>query len=236
MEIKEIIARRTDLSTFLVHLARDLDGISAPDRLRQILVQWRLTARTPYGSAVQRLTEVGENTASQRSVCFTETPLEHVYWLLQPVQGRQIEFRPYGVALPKKQGRALGINPVWYLDMTPGHDWLTAPLNQLIEEAVTSGHFATSPVARLTPFIEQMGTWQDVRKEFWWEREWRCRGDLGLPSKLIVLCPEAEFANFEQLVTEHHVGRSPIFIDPRWGLEQIIGRLAGYASGELEML
>jgi hypothetical protein len=63
---------------------------------------------------------------SQRVVCFSETPLEHVYSLVADIEGRQINLEPYGIALTKLVARRIGVNPVWYVDMTPaGHEWLT---------------------------------------------------------------------------------------------------------------
>lgn len=238
MDIKDVIARRTDLSTFLVHLTRDSEQQTARARLQQILTNWTLVARSPYGAAVRPLADAGLNADSQRCVCFTESPLEHVYWLLREIDDRQIQFRSYGIALPKKEGRRLGINPVWYVDMTPapGHNWLINPINDLIDEAIAAGGFADSRIARVAPFVEQMGTWQGNRKEFWWEREWRHVGDLPLPDRIIVLCPEADFPYFQGILAQHQPERSSKFIDPQWGLEQIIGRLAGYMAADIEML
>ena len=35
---------------------------------------------------------------------------------------------PYGMAITKQTARTCGVNPVRYLDITPGRDWLTSPL------------------------------------------------------------------------------------------------------------
>jgi len=53
---------------------------------------------------------------------------------------------------------------------------------------------AGAPILRLTPFVEQMGTPTGIRKEFWWEREWRHVGDLHFaPADLVVVfAPQAE--------------------------------------------
>lgn len=237
MQIKDVISRRTDLSTFLIHLSRDSEERPARARLEQILIAWTLEARFPYGAAVQPLIGAGLNADSQRCVCFTESPLESVYWLLAEIDGRQVQFRPFGIALPKKQGRSLGVNPVWYVDTTPGHDWLMNPINDLINQAIGAGNFAASRIARIAPFIEQMGTWQANRKEFWWEREWRHVGDLQLPDRIIILCPEVDFEHFQNVVSHTQPPqRSCRFVDPQWGLEQIIGRLAGYTGADIEML
>jgi len=77
-----------------------------------------------------------------------------------------------------------------------------------------------------------MGTWptRGTRKEFWWEREWRHAGHLDLPgSGLIWLCPEDEI----QAIHER-VGRElKPWIDPRWGLEEIIAHLGGVPLSEV---
>jgi hypothetical protein len=76
MDIRELVARRTDLSTFLVHLTRDQPGVVAGSALRSILTTGQIEARSVFGSARTRLEEQGCAPMSQRCVCFTETPLE----------------------------------------------------------------------------------------------------------------------------------------------------------------
>lgn len=236
-EIKDIIARRTDLGTFLVHLTRGDTQEAARENLRQILAARRLQARTPFGPAVSKLRAADISTDSQRCVCFTETPLEHTHMLFAEIVGRAIQFAPYGIAFPKKLGRAIGINPVWYLDITPGHDWLTQPFDALIDSSIAGGNFDESPIKEIAPFIEQMGTRRGrdgYRKEFWWEREWRIRGDSRLPDRIIALCPEDEFHIFSEVAAGS--GLEAAFLDPRWGLEQIISRLANFSPDQTDIL
>jgi hypothetical protein len=188
--IREIIARRTDLGTFLVHLTR---GDDPRESLESMLAANRIEARSPFGSAWQKLRDADLPTESQNCVCFTETPLEHTHLLLGEILGRDIQLKPYGIAFPKKLGRRIGVNPVWYVDITPGHDWLMNPVNSLIDDAIETGEFPWSAIEKIAPFVEQMGHQPGgFTKEFWWEREWRHRGDLFLPGRVIVLCPEAE--------------------------------------------
>jgi hypothetical protein len=175
VKLKDILARRTDLSTFLVHLTRHTAGRTAKERLENIILSGSITAASPFGHAVRKMNRQGLNTDSQKCVCFTETPLEHVSLLTVPIKGRQVEFQPYGVVISKKQGRDCGVNPVWYLDITPGHHWLTNPLDQMVDTAVSNGQ--TDPLFGLTPFIEQFG----LGKDFSWEREWRTTGSFLLP-------------------------------------------------------
>jgi hypothetical protein len=139
-------------------------------------------------------------------------------------------------------GQELRINHVWYLDMTQGYRWLTHAVDELVDQALADGgNLDAHPIGRLAPFIEQMFTHRDEagnvtrRKEFWWEREWRKVGTVTLPEHIIVLCPEEDFANFREVAAEV-VYRTAVFIDPRWGLEQIISRLAGYPPEHSDIL
>lgn len=77
-----------------------------------------------------------------------------------------------------------------------------------------------------------MGTGQPqfgnaYRREFWWEREWRHVGSFVLPTRIIVLCPEAEIAEVRSAIDEDNY-RKHTFIDSLWSLEKIIARTAGF--------
>lgn len=180
--IEELLHRRTDLSTFLVHFTRETDAApgSARDKLLNILRTRRLQARSAYGMATELAARFPEVAATQKVVCFTETPLEHAWMMCQEIdERRRVQFDGHGVAFTKTFARRKGVNPVWYLDMTPsGHDWLTEPIRELVGQAVADAtwqgaagpdpeQLAGAPILRLTPFVEQMGTPAAVRKEFW---------------------------------------------------------------------
>ncbi len=81
-DIEELLHRRTDLSTFVVHWSRDFGDDSALENLKSILDSETLFPKTAFGSAVRQLEDIedalGRATAleSQRVVCFTEAPLE----------------------------------------------------------------------------------------------------------------------------------------------------------------
>jgi hypothetical protein len=236
MDIKQLLARRSDLSTFLIHLTREYNGAAAKDNLKSILNDRVIEARNPYGSAIERLRELGQrndtNLNTQKVVCFTETPLEHIRLLVGEIEGRRFKFEPYGIAITKRTARTMGVNPVWYLDITPNHDWLTTPLNRLIDAQIQSGGFSTGDLAKLAPFIEQMGSGSGYFKEYWWEREWRHRRDfvLGMP-KFIIICPEREFDE----VTPQWAKDMKIPIrDSEWSLEQIIGKLVGFSPEQID--
>jgi hypothetical protein len=48
--------------------------------------------------------------------------------------------RAYGIALPKKLGRERDINPVWYIDTTPGHllDGPTQPKGWRVQPVIAT--------------------------------------------------------------------------------------------------
>jgi hypothetical protein len=240
MDVRQVVARRGDLSTFVVHLTRDVKGRSATEALRSILGSRVIRAGQPMGHAISCLNKGGHATESQKVVCFTETPLEYVYLMLEEIDGREVRLKPYGVALTKRVARQKGVNPVWYVDITPGHDWISKSINQIVEEAIQSGRFGKKPIAKIAPFIEQMGSKADeqgryeYRKEFGWAREWRYLGDFKLPERLIVLCPANEFGDMAKTCNQANLMAS--FIDPAWGLERIIASLAGFDLTDIEIL
>jgi hypothetical protein len=152
-------------------------------------------ARTPpevSSAALNRRPERRPTPVKQtyRVVCFSETPLEHIYSLVADINGRRIRLRPYGLAMTKLTARRMGISPIWYVNQTPGFDWKVTPaVNALKKRAGDEGKFHKDPIAQLTRYLESMGTWsEDSRKEFWWEREWR----LLLSSRASVVFTAAE--------------------------------------------
>lgn len=250
--IIDLLQRRSDLSTFLVHLTRPFRQSDPRDNLLTILEERMLKARSVYGMG-KKIAEVDATArVTQKVVCFTETPLEHVWMMCEEIENRPSGFAPYGLAVTKSWARSRGVNPVWYVDITRGHDWLTTPINELIALAVhgraqreqdsmgvsrpQSLTAAESQVARLAPFIEQMGKPAQTRKEWWWEREWRHVGDLVVPwdELVAVFVPENDQGQFVLDLRQRFeaLGRHPAFVDelnlldPRWGLERMIAALA----------
>jgi hypothetical protein len=240
-QIEDTLHRRTDLSTFLVHLTRDREVWTAKEILQSIYDQRILVARSPMGWAKEQDDPNDQAAQSQRVVCFSETPLEHAWALTAEIAGRQVRLEPYGVALPKRRARRLGVNPVWYVDMTEGRDRkLAHALDKLRENAVASGDFHHQPAARVFPFIESMGSCiasKGTVKEFWCEREWRHVGALFIPTGAIFLCPENEIDEFVQRRADEEESdwnrRKRSFVDPTWGLERIIAHLAGTSKEDV---
>ena len=85
------------------------------------------------------------------------------------------------------------------------------------------------PVSRVLPFFEHMGTWptKGTQKEFWWEREWRRRGDFVFEMNQVALwiVPEAAQATFKAALKLMDPTAPTRCIDAYWGMEEIIARL-----------
>ena len=157
-QIREVLNRRTDLSTFVVHLTRDREECSARQALDSIISEQTLRAGGPMGWAKEQDDPDGPRRQTQRVVCFSETPLEHIYSLVAEIEGRDIRLAPYGAALTKIVARRQGINPVWYVDMTPGRNWVLSPaIEQLRNEAIATGRFHEQPIARFSEKPPQGG-------------------------------------------------------------------------------
>lgn len=244
--IESLLHRRTDLSTFVVHFTRNGPAGSARDNILGILENRRLEARNVYGMAKQ--ISDPEIAATQKVVCLTETPLEHAWMMCEDIDARGMHFSQYGVAFTKAFARRRGANPVWYIDITPGHDWLTVPINAMIDEAERSARSHRSqaadltqvPILRLTPFFEQMGPMNNGgRKEFWWEREWRIVGDLRFSQDdiVVVFAPENKHESLKEDLADTGKYRDgdtmPALVDPTWGLERMIGAFARVSVDDL---
>jgi hypothetical protein len=231
--ISNLLTRRSDLSTFIVHLTRNTeDGRSAKANLRRILRKRVIEARNPFGPAGGSATKK-KDTDSQRCVSFSETPLQHIDCLTCEIPKRRIRLSPFGLVFTKMTARKAGANPIWYIDITPGHDWLMKPLNDMIRRQRKQGNFHDSALALICPFIEQMGSGSrsdglGYQKEFWWEREWRHRGNYNFLYSDVAfgLAPEDSVDEFEEFVKK--LARRRIrFLDPSWSLEKMIAHLAG---------
>lgn len=239
---EQLTERRTDLSAFLVHLTREYDGQDAEENLVSMAASLCIEARNAFGLAKEWDERLASSERSQRVVCFSETPLEHLWMLCEPIQGRQSQLAPYGWIFRRDRVRELRGNPVWYLDTTPAGagDWLTKPFQALIANAVglsrSRGDIDDAKLARqrifeITPFLETMGEGKTFRKDFHWEREWRHVGDVRfVPTDIVaVLAPEATHGALRQRFNELAApwSRTPRpFLDPQWSSDRCVTHLA----------
>src|SRR5687767_756900 len=105
VDIRDVLNRRTDLSTFVVHLTKTIGSDHAHTQLQSILDEQRIEARTPMGWALDQDDPSDSSHQSQRVVSFTETPLEHIYSHVAEIAGRREKFEPYGIAMTKLAAR-----------------------------------------------------------------------------------------------------------------------------------
>jgi hypothetical protein len=78
------------------HLDPTIAAMSAPDRLANILWEGMLRGSTPFGAA-------------NRMVCFSESPIEHLLWLLH-----DRAFPPWALLVRRQWVYDFGGGPVWY--------------------------------------------------------------------------------------------------------------------------
>ena len=220
-KIEHLLQRRNDISPFLVHLTRDSLKESARTNLLSILTDQKLSAKTAFGMA-KHVTRVER---SQRVVCFTETPLEHIWMICRRIQGRKVDMSNYGIVFRRSWGRERGANPVWYLNMTGDQDSLTNSVDSLVSLAEAD---RKAPIFKLTPFLEQVGPTKTWRKDFSWEREWRIVGHVPfVPDDVVaVLAPEADHEEFSDECRAVCDSDALRLLDPNWGLERMISELA----------
>lgn len=239
--IQEVLGRRRDLSTFVVHLARQT-GQSARLNLRAIMKEQRIRAITAMGAAASRLTEHSRDWNSQRVVSFTEAPLDELHTFFAEIdEQRRNKFQPYGLAFTKMQARRIGVTPVWYTVTNRAQHWRANHVWKLVDEAKGRGDFLASDIAQIAPFVDVMGyLGPGKRKEFWWEREWRHLGSLRFEYEEIALglCPEDRIEEFERymrrLASRRRVPTAETirWMDPRWGMEKMIAVLAGVPADQ----
>lgn len=233
---QQLLDSRGDLSPFLIHLTRSGDlkldkdiysltqdkviQITAKTSLEAIIKSRRIEAKSAFGYfnykvPYKRADGKVLNSTSHvrrdwlRSVCFTETPIDHVHLQMQPIYGRQLHFEPYGLAFKEEVVRGLNGNPVLYVQTT----------NQNIRLAFDQ--LVTQPLAMafksMMPLVEGFGTPWFPRPygpneiDFRWEREWRIIGDFSftLSDVAFGFCQSADISYFESMVG----GVFP-FIDP----------------------
>jgi len=208
--LERFLDNKRDYSPLLVHLTRS-EGISASDILSCILNERTLKACNPF-CAWKRNLEIPGNAHLRKKfsvVCFTETPIDQIGVLLQPLLGRWRQPESYGLVFTKKFIRGIGGNPVFYVTSE-----IVNPLHELYEKQKIKTSDNECRLLALTTICEENNDWH-------WEREWRYVGDLrfNLDDIYCGLCPETEIVNFE------YKYEPVVFIDPYWGINKILGKL-----------
>jgi len=233
----ELLAKRGDLSQFLIHLTRsgvlkldkdlysldtdDTKEIAAKTSLEDIIKAKRIEARSAFGFfnytvPFKRADGSVKNEESQvkrdwlRATCFTETPIDHISLQTYKISGRRLHFENYGLAFKEEVVRNRNGNPVFYLDTN----------NRSIRKALES--IVVTPLAEsfksFMPLVEGFGApwfpsyYAPKEIDFRWEREWRVCGDFSFAVSDIAfgICPVSEISHFEKML-----GNQVPFVDPK---------------------
>lgn len=206
--IKDVLAFRSDISQFLVHLTKNSDGLAAKDRLKDMLNTGILRqSGNPVADSRWRLpfthTLFTELTSA---ICFTETPLSQIHCLLN-IAKRQVNLEPYGLVFMKDRLQGMHISPVHYIN-----NWADDAVDmfdayRFLADSATHGDAAQ----RILPLLSLYGHYlealngkkQTGKQDFYWEREWRrpyCHGDFEFDYRkdiFVGMCPQGEVREFE---------------------------------------
>ncbi len=233
---QELLEKRGDLSQFLVHLTRSGDlklskdiyslpqdkvvQIIGKKNLESIIHSRRIEAMSAFGYFNYKVPMARTNGTTLnagslvqrdwlRSVCFTETPLDHVHLLMQTIQGRQLHFEPYGLAYRESIIRRVNGNPIFYAQTTNAAT--RSAFDALAVNPLATQFKSFMPLVEGfgPPWFSRYGGPTDI--DFRWEREWRIVGDFSfsLSDVAFGFCPTDEISYFEALV-----GKQFPFIDP----------------------
>lgn len=211
--LEVFLDKKRDFSPFLVHLTRSDGNKSAKEVLSSILNDRALKAKKPWFIYYKNVLKP-ENANMQSYfyvVCFTETPLDQIEVLLQPLKGRwtQHQPEPYGLVFEKSFIKEHGGNHVFYMTKE-----IAEPLSDLYDKQKTQVNSKECRLLALTSLCEKKNDWH-------WEREWRIVGNLGFDYNDIFcgLCPESDIAYFENKY------EGVKFISPDWGINKILDNL-----------
>jgi hypothetical protein len=154
---------RPDLTPYLLHLTKGkmIEGKrrSAYDNLVSILQQGKIVASQRRGFIK----------GGQSATCFMDVPFASMKYVLTPENRdpNKPRYEPYGICLLKRTAYGKGSRPVLYLS----------------DQEIIDLKIPQSELWRVVKF--------EVQDENWisWlhEREWRCKGDMKLPAKLLAV-------------------------------------------------
>lgn len=209
-----------DMSDYLVHLTRDVEGRTAYDNAIRILYERQLRpGPSPFGFAARFAggDPSGRLRETMRAVCFTETPL--------PLLNRFVPRRSqYGLGFRREFIAKAGGVPVWLPELgTPA----ATLLNTFAETTATAQRF-DDPFWTIASLIDIPGEYGAKTYRFEWEREWRIRGGLAFSPNDVafLLVPEAHHAAAKRFFEEHgRAGTGPYypgpFLDPAWNADRM---------------
>ncbi len=221
--IQDVKRERGDLSTFMVHLTKDIkknngNTISAKDNLMSILNMTKIEARNPKGMCYN-WPKLEKMRNCMHAVCFTETPVEYLKYLFD-IDGRDVNLEPYGIIFTKNLLQERGANPVFYINTYASEQSLKKAICRLINELEEKKMMDN--INAILPFLDIFGKSSEGKLyDFYWEREWRYQGDFSFNATDVVLglCKEEDFSDFKEKFPDIK------FISPYMSLDEIIQRM-----------
>lgn len=216
---------REDFSRFVVHLTRDdsetfNNGSPARENFLKILKSRKIHAYRPHCIFSRRLNDLSKTSRGKLKVaCFTEVPLNQLHLLTRPIEGREIEFEPYGFVFTKEFIAAAGGQPAIYINSYSRNSWLREGVEELFSQAHNGGKFENT-LWRILPFLNAM----HERYDFSWEREWRVLNKLEFKHDdlVCVILPDEG----EDEIKETLANAGVAVISPGWSYEHIVSQLA----------
>lgn len=208
----ELKMMKNDVASFLVHLTRNVENYGdARNNLQNILNTKKIFAFNCKGMFYN----LKEYWLETKSVCFSEIPLTHIKYALE-MPGRDIKFEPYGLVFTQEYLQSRGANPVMYLNT-----YLSEEIKNAITDLINKPELRSS-IEKIIAFFDTFGMDGGQKTyDFFWEREWRFRGDLDFDYSdvLLGICKDEDIAFFSE--------KYPIkFISPFMSVEEIIKTLS----------
>ena len=208
----ELKLMKNDVASFMVHMTRHVENYGdARNNLQNILNTKKIFAFNCKGMFFN----LKDYWLETKSVCFTEVPLTHIKYCLG-MPGRDIKFEPYGLVFTREYLQSRGANPVMYLNTYQSDE-----IKQAITELINHPELRSS-VEKIITYFDTFGKdGGDKNYDFYWEREWRFRGDMGFdyPDVLLGICRDEDIEFFNE--------KYPIkFISPFMNVEEIIKSLS----------
>jgi len=208
----ELKSMRNDVASFMVHLTRNVENYgSSNNNLQNILNTKKIFAFNCKGMFY----DIKDYWMETKSVCFTEIPLTHIKFCLE-MPGRDIKFEPYGLVFTREFLQARGANPVMYLNTYQSEE-----IKQAVADLVSRPELRSS-IEKIVAYFDTFGKDHGEKiYDFYWEREWRLRGDMEFdyPDVLLGICRDEDIDFFNE--------KYPIkFISPFMSVEEIIRTLS----------
>ena len=226
-------ASRDDISKFVVHLTRHHDGVSARTNLVSILNEKVIEARNAHCLFKYELGRFTNRLASRfNTVCFTETPLTQIRRLINPVPGRRIQLKPFGLVFGKNTLIEQGGRPAIYINTngTQLRDYLLQQFREHFSGIRSLYRFQRKQRLLHETIIQYYSLVNIIRSghDFTWEREWHFQGDFKFRyvDLVAILAPYPDdfkdvCATELSTTKRRFIKRVPI-ISPDWSYEDIV--------------